>query len=552
MKSKVVLVLILVLAFFLRVWRLDSLELFGDELDVGYHAYSLWTTGSDYMGQKLPTYIHSFPEWRAPLLMYFTAPFVGLLGLNEWGVRLPPIIFGLFNILLIYCLVKLLAKNEKTALVSAFILAIIPWHIHYSRTAFEVTLLLALVLIGTIVFLKQKWLLAAISFGLSFYAYSTANVFVPLWLGTLMFVFKDKLKKSISKMAFPVGVFLIFLLPITLSVFGGQGSDRFNLISIFNNPETVDRIVFKRNTGVSPATERFFYNKLTGWSKEFFSNYLTAFSPQFLFLDGDPNPRHNPPGFGQLYLILAPFLLIGVWQLLKSKNKPLKKLIFAWLLLAPIASSLTVGGGNQATRLFLMLTPLTILISLGVVEFPKDFRFLGFALNRLGFVFVFSVLVLGLLPWFHEYRIHYPKETHRWWHYGYKESISWLKENDDYQRVIINNSHEPALIRYLFWFKEDPGLFRQHFSEDKEKENFLPGFNGFGLDKTIFGRINQEDKMGWLRDNLDKDSVYLAFQKDEVPGDWDWSKEPPEGLSVLKTIYDPWGDLFAYWVTSEN
>ena len=156
-KSKIWLVLIFSLAFFLRFYRLDHLELFGDELDVGYQAYSLLKTGRDYMGQKLPFYIHSFAEWRAPLLMYATAPFVGIFGLNEWGVRLPPVVFGLLDIFLLYCLVKLLTKNEKLALISAFILTVIPWHIHYSRTAFEATLLLALMLGGTILFLKKNF-----------------------------------------------------------------------------------------------------------------------------------------------------------------------------------------------------------------------------------------------------------------------------------------------------------------------------------------------------------------------------------------------------------
>ena len=35
------------------------ISLFGDEIDVGYHAWSLITTGRDYMGNLLPTYIQS-------------------------------------------------------------------------------------------------------------------------------------------------------------------------------------------------------------------------------------------------------------------------------------------------------------------------------------------------------------------------------------------------------------------------------------------------------------------------------------------------------------
>ena len=74
------------LSFFLRSYRLDYVELFGDELDAGYQAYSIMTTGRDYYGNFMPTYMHSFSEWRAPGLMYSMVLFIKIFGLNEWGV----------------------------------------------------------------------------------------------------------------------------------------------------------------------------------------------------------------------------------------------------------------------------------------------------------------------------------------------------------------------------------------------------------------------------------------------------------------------------------
>ena len=72
-------------------------------------------------------------------------------------------------------------------MISATVLSLMPWHFHYSRAAFEVTLLISLILAGTYFFylfvryLKNKFLyLSIIFFGLSFYTYNTANIFVPL------------------------------------------------------------------------------------------------------------------------------------------------------------------------------------------------------------------------------------------------------------------------------------------------------------------------------------------------------------------------------------
>lgn len=540
MRAKIVLFFLLFSAFFLRVYRLDHLELFGDEVDVGYQAYSLWQTGRDYLGNRLPLYIHSFSEWRAPLLMYLTAPFVALLGLNELGVRSVPVFCGLLNIFLIYFLVKLLTKKEKLALISGFVLAFSPWHIHYSRTGFEVTLLLSLILLGTIFFVLEKWFFSALFFGLSFYAYNTANVFLPLWLLILVFVFRKKIKRE--KIVFPLIIFSVFFLAIVFNAFFGQGSARFKLISIFNNPKTIDRIVFQRTTGLENGLiERVFHNKLTGWGKEFLTNYLTAFSPQFLFLTGDPNPRHNPPGSGEFYWFFLPFLLMGVFELAKSKDRVFKTLIFSWLFLGPVPASLTVGGGNQATRLFLSIVPLSILISIG----------LEMVFKGLGKIIVFGLVGLGLIFWLHNYFVHYLKEEYQWWHYGYKGAMTWVKDQeDDYQRILINNQ-EPGLVRYLFWTKKDLAWFWDNFQGDEIKEDILPGFNGFKLGRVYFGIINQEDKLAWLEENLDSQSLYFGFQGEEVPGDWDWSQNPPSEFKVLKTINSPWGKPMSYWLARE-
>jgi len=546
MKTRFWLILILLLSLLLRLYRLDLLELFGDELDVGYHAYSLLTTGKDYMGNALPFYIHSFSEWRAPLLMYTTVPFVGLFGLNEWGVRLPAAVFGVVNVVLLYFLARVLSKDERLSLISAFILTVTPWHIHYSRAAFEVTLLLSLILGGTICFLRGRryWWLSALLFGLCFYTYNTANLFLPFWLIVLALVYRKEIGRDTAALIKPGLVFVLFSLPVLVNIVNGRGSARFRLISIFNNPETIDQIVFKRTTGLeNQKIERVFHNKATGWGREFITNYLTSFSPQFLFLRGDLNSRHSLPGFGQLYWLMAVFIIIGLVDFIKRGKREFKRLVFSWLFIAPIASSLTVGGGDQATRLFLMLPPLAILAGKGVERLRSGF---------LIFISLF-LLFICLAFWGHEYLVHYPKEEYLSWDYGYKEAIGWLRENEgDYQRVIINNSRAPALIRYLFWARKSPAWLQNNFQGDKVRENLLSGFNGFRLGKVVFGNIAREDKLGWLEENLDRKTVYLAFQLDEVPGDWDWQKDPPAGLKVLQAFDDPWGRPMAYWLTKED
>ena len=93
-KSLVLLLSILIFASFIRLWRINEVpvSLFGDELDVGYHAYSILKTGKDYSGNSWPLHFQSLAEWRTPLYLYSAVPTVAIFGISPLGVRLPAII----------------------------------------------------------------------------------------------------------------------------------------------------------------------------------------------------------------------------------------------------------------------------------------------------------------------------------------------------------------------------------------------------------------------------------------------------------------------------
>jgi len=106
-KSQVVLFFIIVIASLLRIWGIDKVpvSLFGDELDVGYHAYSILKTGKDYSGNSWPLHFQSLAEWRTPLYLYSAVPTVAIFGITPIGVRLPAAIFGILGVWGIYMFV---------------------------------------------------------------------------------------------------------------------------------------------------------------------------------------------------------------------------------------------------------------------------------------------------------------------------------------------------------------------------------------------------------------------------------------------------------------
>ncbi len=556
LKNRLLIFAIFFVAFILRVWGLNKVppELFGDELDVGYHAYSLLKTFRDYYGQFLPTYIHSFSEWRAPLLMYVTAPFVAIFGLNEWGVRLPSVVFGIISIWFFYLIVKRLRKQNRISLeleiFAGLFFATVPWHIQYSRSAFEVSLLLFLILSATYFFLKSLekgifLIISAFLFSLTFYTYSTANLFIPLYLILVVLVFRRQVL-SIDKKVL-VSSFLIFLLlslPMAFNILFGHAADRFKQFSVFTDEQVEKEIIRKRLLVDSPS-ERLFHNKYTFWFKEIVANYASSFSPQFLFITGDIVFRHSIHT-GELFWVMLPLLIIGFYRIFKLNNKS-RYFWIGWLFLAPIPSSLTRDGAFHATRLILMLPPLIFLASLGIdgvlnYKLPRMLK--KATLLSLGLVFV---LQFGF--YIHEYWIHYPKESWRWWQVGYKEALEFMKnEEKNYDILAFNNTYEPSLIRFLFWWKYPPERFLKEFKEDKEKKDILPGFNGFSLeDKYFFG--SAKDSPGGVSSFVKPNMLYLVSHQDEVGGDWDWEDNPPEGIKVLKTIRNPYGEPIFYVVT---
>jgi len=555
--------LILLIASIFRLYNLGSLpiSLFGDEIDVGYHAWSLISTGRDYMGNLLPAYIQSLAEWRTPLLSYFISPFVGILGLSPFTLRLPVALLGILNVYLVYLLAKELLKNRKLtifgfkielALISAFILAITPWHIHLSRIAIDSTLLLSLLLAGTYFFLKglkseKFYIPSAICFSLTFYTYATANLFVPLFLLSLLLIYKKKI--TFKKTYKALTTAFVLCLPIGYHLFFGNASGRFSLISIFNDSKITDSIVLSRIEPwvTSPFWERFFNNKLTAYLTVWLRNYFTAFSPQFLFFSGDPIYRHSINTQGELLWVALPLLLAGLYFIFKNFNQKRNKLLFAWLILSPFSSSLTQDGAAHAIRLSLMIPVLTIISALGIYQL---FTLVRDKCKNSFLSVVVQALLLNFACYWYQYSAHYRYQSARHWHYGYQQIMTDLQPYlADANHVYINNVYEPSLLRFAFFTGFKPVDFQAMFVNDVPDQQINTYFDGFSLgDNYHFGQIDSYENLTQL---LQEGDIYLAVQGKEVPGDWDWSQSPPGGIKVLSMVKDVLGQPLFYLLTLE-
>ena len=562
--SLVTLFSILIIASFLRLWKLDKVpvSLFGDELDAGYQAYSVLKTGKDYYGNFLPVHFHSLAEWRTPLYLYSAVPTVALLGITAWGVRLPAAIFGILGVLAFYLLIRELFKSETLALVGSFLLAISPWHIQYSRAGFEVTLMLWLFFLGLYYFFKAlkdgKWLwLSVFCLVLTPWVYSTAKLFTPMLLIFLTVVWRKEIFSLPKKyLIYAALAGLLVGIPITYSTIWGGGTERFSYIGIFTDPTMESEVGTARLTdarmrgetgaGLKPTlSDRLFHNKFTFAGGIVLSNYLQAFSTDFLFIKGDPDLRQSI-GTGEFYRIEIVPLLLGVifFFTSKTKDKKIKALILFWILAGVIPSALTRDGGNHATRLILILPPLIFLISYGLVTTINFFR----GKNKLILAGGYGLLlIISFVFYQHEYWIHYPWNSERWWHAGFQESFYTIKNIEkNYNKVVITTADEPPWIFFAGWYEYSPIDWQTNFPLD-HKVN-LPGFG----DVSHIGKFYFGSPSGGLYDwgkVIDSKTLYLASEKevkvnlimepDRTPGD----------LKLIKAIAFPSGDP-AYYIFS--
>lgn len=526
MKRFLILLFVFSLLLRLGAFYFSKLELFGDEVDVGYLASSLYKTGRDLYRVPLPIYINSLSENRLPVLIYSTVPSIAALGLNEFSVRLPQIFFGALAPIILFMLVLKVSKNRGLSVFSAVFLSLTPWHIHYSRVAFEVIIMLDLIMLGALMYFRKSYFLSSLFFALSFYAYSTAIIFVPL----LVFGLAIHAKK-LPNIRFIIYA-LLFLSPFFFFLSTGAVGSRYQIISIFNNPELI-----RKNLELRTPNDFIFHNRYLATGEIFVKNYLQSFSTDFLFVRGDPTIRHSFMISGQLLPVLAPVILVGLGVLITQKQY----FWLYWLAISPVSSSLTFDGGYHATRLFFMLVPLSLATAAGYWHLLRHRKFIWHIL-------VFLLIIGNFVYLAHFYLVHYPKLSWRWWQVGYAEAFSNLPQN--YSKIFINNTYEPSLIRFLFYTKYDPRLFQQQFTLDQSKKNIAHNYDGFTLgEKYIFGTFSENVSKYNLGSFVEPNALYFISARDEIPLGVDWTKDKPAGVKILSEINSPENTHLFYLVT---
>lgn len=475
MKNKLhvfLLVVVFALAFFLRFYRLGEVPagLYQDETAIGYNAYSLIKTGRDEYGKKLPLYFKSFGDYKLPVYIYATVPSVKLFGLTPFAVRFPSALFGFLTVVAFYFFLKEIAKDERVSLVTSFLLAINPWHLHYSRATFEVSISLFLFVLGSL-FLHRyfnrsqrgSFLLGTVCFILALYSYNLTRLLAPFLFIICVYFFRKnnkQLKQKESVLVYLLGFLL--LTPFFKTLFGGGGLGSASGTLIFSSAAITAPLLELRSylAGIPQFFVKIFFNTtlLTLW--QYVQNIASYVSVNFLFLTGSTHGNHGIGNVGQLYLFELPLVVIGIFESLQKTNR--KSFFLVWAAGVILVASLT-REAPHATRSFFLLVPLELFSAIGLLKildvikhFKKSFT------RRLLFISLGVLVVFNLVYYFTSYYVRFPVLYAKSWRLEDKELSLFIQQNQNkYDTIVFDESAGFIYSSFLFYTAYPPSEFQK-------------------------------------------------------------------------------------------
>lgn len=467
-KTMVLLLASILFASVLRFYKLGSMpiNIHVDEVMNGYIGRFIWQNGVDLYGNHWPLlYFNNFGDYPNILPMYLSGAATYLFGINEFAIRLPIAIFGVFAVFLIFVITQKIFRSPNVAFFASLSLAIMPWHVVLSRaTAEGITassvFLGVLYLIMLMLSKRKNWLWLPIVFLLllTYFLYPSYRVVVPVALLPLIFLAPVKQQKWLFLLV--SGCFFALTFFISRTDWGqGRFSQTNFLFAIKPWQETF--IAEEGNNNALKA--RLLFNKPFLFAKSFLDQYGSYYSPRFLFAQGGLPMRYAVPFSGVWYysyaLLLLVWLVVAIVCLKKKTLNQMNQTIFVddgaakiylfivWLLLiSPLAAALTNDDVPNVHRAALMAPLLILVISycfawLDQVKIRK---------NSLLWLFVLPI-ACETFYFLNMYFVHTNSYQLVYRSSEMKNLAYFLKANEDqYDRIFIEKNG-PATVFYLFF-----------------------------------------------------------------------------------------------------
>ena len=369
---------IILLAAALRVYRLD-------ELPPGLHfdeAFNATMARNVLLGVERPIFFRQ-DLTEEPMAIYTTALAFGILGQGAWTLRLVSALAGIAGVGALYFLARALFQSRLVATLSALTLAILYWHLNFSRLGMEpiftplmATVAFAFLWRGLRVDRTRRFsklpvaeqprelgamTLAGIFFAATLYTYKAA-LFIPILAGAFIAleIILDRAFWARHWRGLIVCMVVAILVYAPLGLYLVAHPDEF-----FQRPSTVAATNFTIVENIARVAGMF-------------------------FIRGDTNPRSNLPERPALDPFLALGFIIGIAICLaRFRRDAPARFLLLWLIVMALPSIVTDFAPHFGRTL--AVTPaLALITGLGFASLTEHSRF-----NRSRFTVYCSLLVAG-------------------------------------------------------------------------------------------------------------------------------------------------------------
>lgn len=451
MGKKFLFFLIILLALFLRLWQLDvfPVGITHDELDFVINSKAIFLTGKDITGTWSPFSLTAMPAGQptSELPSLIILPIVGTLRLSQFTGRLPYALSSIALIFFIYLIVNKII-DSKTALLSAFFLAINPWSIHFGRAAFEPPLVTLFYFVSFYIILKFKsWkVLFAFPFlFLAFYSYTgTKLIFLP-FVVIAIYINYCLFNKRIFKIQY-LSLFILAFLLFTFYIFGfssQRAAERKEELIFFAKSEIEQKVNTERTESLFSEIGNYFSNKPGYLIRKFLYSYAGSFSPQFLFTAGEDRGAYSIWTHGLFYYLDFLFLIIGLIVLFINNRKAWFTFILL-ILIAPLPSAISNLGQSYVIRSNLLFPLLVIFIAYGVKVFNAKYKKAAF--------FVLVAYIILIANYLYLYFSRYPVYGSEGFFFSEKVmSIYSKRANKESQNIFVTvKDPRSVYLEYIF------------------------------------------------------------------------------------------------------
>lgn len=446
------LISISLIGLFLRLYRLSSnTPLYTDEV------------GQYYIFEALKQ--HSV-GWITQLA-YLSFSFTWLVGLNFLGVRLPSALYGSFIGLAIYFLAKSVSNRKAVAIIAGILGTFLPWSFMISRIGHtHIPVIVLLTTLHCILYLRAKTikqiLYSLLPLAISSYLYPAAFI---ISVFALLLPARDIYYKIILKQRKMFKVFFLTILVFLVSL----GIFRFKILNVTsrgldlaiwrdgnvtaeaNNYRGLARLsdptLFSFNQDPEVIGNKIVYNYPLSVINVFVRNYLSFFSPDFLFLKGDNVLRHSTGIVGEFFPFLLPFMIYGAFVFFQRADKKVKTVFLVWILISPIPAAITKDGATYLLRVITMMPFLTYFCALGLISSFDLFK--GLIIRYLFGAILFFISLFSVYYFYYGYFQVYPALSAQSFEFGFKELADFQQATPGAMLVIWDDKY--PVNYFCFW-----------------------------------------------------------------------------------------------------